>query len=184
MHRHRSILITAAAALVGAAVASCGGTSGPASRSRAATTVTGVLGTASTPLGRVLVDHGGRTVYLLTADGPGSSSCDAACLHIWPPVPAPGRAAPAPVSGIPARLGVARSSGGAVMLTAAGRPLYTFAQDTAPGQVNGQRQHKLRRHVVRRVTVRGAGHQRAVPGRQRRVRWWRRLRLLNWRTGR
>ena len=102
-----------------------------------------MLGTASTPLGRVLVDHGGRTVYLLTADGPGSSTCDAACLRIWPPVPAPGGAAPAPVGGIPARLGVARSSGGAVMLTAAGRPLYTFAQDTAPGQVNGQRQHSF-----------------------------------------
>jgi predicted lipoprotein with Yx(FWY)xxD motif len=143
MHRHRSILTTAAAALVGAALASCGGTSGHASGSSAATTVTGVLGTASTPLGRVLVDHGGRTVYLLTADGPGSSTCDAACLRIWPPVPAPGGAAPAPVGGIPARLGVARSSGGAAMLTAAGRPLYTFAQDTAPGQVNGQRQHSF-----------------------------------------
>ena len=146
MHRHRSILITAAAALAGAALASCGGSSGSpgsAGGSSAATTVTGVLGTASTPLGRVLVDHGGRTVYLLTADGPGSSSCDAACLRVWPPVPAPGGAPPAPVGGIPARLGVARSSGGAIMLTAAGRPLYTFAQDTAPGQVNGQRLHSF-----------------------------------------
>jgi predicted lipoprotein with Yx(FWY)xxD motif len=143
MHRHRSILTTAAAALVGAAVASCGGSghSGAVTTAGAATTVTGVLGTASTPLGRVLVDHGGRTVYVLTADGPGSSRCDAACLRIWPPVPAPRGAAPAPVGGIPARLGVARSSGGAVVLTAAGRPLYTFAQDTAPGQVNGQRKH-------------------------------------------
>lgn len=102
-----------------------------------ATTRGGVLGVATTSLGPVLVDSKGMTVYLLTADKPGQSSCDAQCLQFWPPVPAPAGKVPS-VAGVSAPLAVTKATSGASMLTAGGSPLYTFSMDKAPGDVNGQ----------------------------------------------
>src|SRR5689334_2714078 len=138
-HRH-SVLITLPTALLGVALVSCGGTTSPpaGSASPSTTAMAGALGTAQTTLGRVLVDHRGRTVYVLTADSPGHSTCNAACLKFWPPVAATGTTAPASVPGVAATVGVTRSTGGTTMLTAGGWPLYTFAKDTAAGQVHGQ----------------------------------------------
>lgn len=98
----------------------------------------GVLGVATTSLGPVLVDSSGLTVYLLTADTPGHSSCSAQCLQYWPLVPAPiGSGAPS-ARGVSAALSVAKATSGASMLTAGGWPLYTFAKDKVPGDVTGQ----------------------------------------------
>jgi predicted lipoprotein with Yx(FWY)xxD motif len=102
-----------------------------------ATAPTRVLGVATTSLGPVLVDHSGLTVYLLTADTPGHSSCSAMCLQYWPLVPAPAGSAPS-VAGISAALSFAKATSGASMLTAGGWPLYTFVKDKAPGDVTGQ----------------------------------------------
>lgn len=111
-------------------------TSGVASATTAPTV--GVLSVAKTSLGPVLVDRFGRTVYLLTADTPGHSSCAGPCLRVWPPVAAPaGKTVPS-VPGVGARLAVTKSKSGARMVTAAGWPLYGFAKDKAPGDVNGQ----------------------------------------------
>ena len=104
----------------------------------AATTPGGVLGVANTSLGPVLVDSKGLTVYLRTADGPGKSTCDAKCLQPWPLVPAPAGNAVPKVPGVSAALAVTKATNGASMLTAGGWPLYTFAKDKAPGDVNGQ----------------------------------------------
>jgi predicted lipoprotein with Yx(FWY)xxD motif len=98
----------------------------------------GVLGVARTALGPVLVDSKGRTVYLLTADSPGHSSCAAQCLQFWPPVSGPAGSAVPSVQGVSAALAVTKATSGASMLTAGGWPLYTFAKDMAPGEVNGQ----------------------------------------------
>ena len=140
MNHVRNVLITLPAALLGVALVSCGGTTSPpaGSASPSTTAVAGALGPAQTALGRVLVDHRGRTLYVLTADSPGHSTCNTACLEVWPPVAPRGATAPAPVPGVAAKLGVTRGTGGATMLTAAGWPLYTFAKDTAAGQVHGQ----------------------------------------------
>jgi len=101
------------------------------------TTPGGVLTVASTALGPVLVDSRGLTVYLLTADTPGHSTCPAQCLKFWPPVSGPGGAVPK-VSGVSAALAVTKTTGGASILTAGGWPLYTFAKDQASGDVLGQ----------------------------------------------
>ncbi|MEO8519090.1 MAG: hypothetical protein ABI438_07885 [Dermatophilaceae bacterium] len=98
----------------------------------------GVLGVHTTSLGPVLVDAKGMTVYLLTADTPGHSSCSGACLQYWPLVPAPAGAEVKAVKGINAPLGQAKAANGASMLTAGGWPLYTFVKDSAPGDVTGQ----------------------------------------------
>ena len=132
-------LLGAAATLL---LASACGSSTPApaagpSATRAATPG-GVLGIATTSLGPVLVDGNGLTVYLLTADTPGHSSCDATCLQFWPVVSAPAGAGAPTVQGVSAPLDVTKATNGASMMTAAGWPLYTFAQDKAPGDVSGQ----------------------------------------------
>ena len=38
------------------------------------------VGVASTPLGRILVDGSGRTLYLFEKDRPGRSLCSGACV--------------------------------------------------------------------------------------------------------
>jgi predicted lipoprotein with Yx(FWY)xxD motif len=95
----------------------------------------GVLRVATTSLGPVLVDSKGLTVYVLTADSPGHSTCSAACLAYWPPVAGP---APASIKGITAALSVTKATNGTSMVTAAGWPLYTFVKDTAPGDDTGE----------------------------------------------
>lgn len=130
-------------------LAACGTTtatsSGPASpsagsssSSSSAPSGTGaVLAVAKTSLGPVLVDARGRTVYLLTADKPGHSSCDATCLRYWPAVAAPA-SVPASLAGVTAKVASTASMTGGRLLTAGGWPLYTFVKDTKPGDVTGQ----------------------------------------------
>jgi predicted lipoprotein with Yx(FWY)xxD motif len=88
---------------------------------------------ASTSLGKVLVDGSGRTLYLLTADSPGHSTCDASCVQYWPVVK-PGPAA----KDVTATVGRTTTPGGAPIATAGGWPLYTFVQDQSPGEVTGE----------------------------------------------
>ncbi|MEU5265770.1 SCO0930 family lipoprotein [Amycolatopsis sp. NPDC021455] len=89
-------------------------------------------------LGPVLTDGAGRTLYLFTKDGrnSGKSTCDGACARKWPPVPADGRITAA--GGIDAGLlGRIRRADGSSQLTVGGWPVYTYAQDAAPGEANG-----------------------------------------------
>lgn len=133
-------LLGATAALL---LASACGASGAASPGAGANPVRaalpgGVLGVSKTALGPVLVDARGFTVYLLTADSPGHSSCSAQCLQFWPLVSAPGGTGTPAAQGVGAALGATKATSGASMLTAAGWPLYTFVKDQAPGDINGQ----------------------------------------------
>ena len=128
----------AATLLLAAACGTSTITAGAGTAPTKAPTPGGVLGVATTSLGPVLVDHSGLTVYLLTADTPGHSSCSAQCLQYWPLVPAPAGTGATSVPGISAALAVAKATSGASMLTAGGWPLYTFVKDKAPGDVTGQ----------------------------------------------
>lgn len=134
-----TFLVGAAATLLLATA--CGSTTVPPAAGTSpsgASTPGGVLSLATTSLGPVLVDSKGMTVYLLTADSPGHSSCAAQCLQLWPPVSGPAGSAVPSVPGVGAALAVTKTTSGASMLTAGGWPLYTFAKDMAPGDVNGQ----------------------------------------------
>jgi predicted lipoprotein with Yx(FWY)xxD motif len=129
-------LLGATATLVLAAA--CGtSTAAPGGGSSPAKSASGdALGVATTSLGPVLVNSKGFTVYMLTADSPGHSTCSAQCLQYWPPVPGP--AGTSSAKGINAALAVTKSTSGASMLTAAGWPLYTFVKDQAPGDITGE----------------------------------------------
>jgi predicted lipoprotein with Yx(FWY)xxD motif len=115
-----------------------GATPGAGADQATTATAGGVLSVRTTSLGPVLVDAKGLTVYLLTADTPGHSSCSTQCLQYWPPVPAPAGASVPSVGGISAALAEAKDTSGAPVLTAGGWPLYTFVKDKAPGDVAGQ----------------------------------------------
>jgi predicted lipoprotein with Yx(FWY)xxD motif len=131
-------LLGAAATLMLAAACGTSTTTSASSGAPASATPTapgGVLGVTTTSLGPVLVDGKGLTVYMLTADSPGHSTCSAACLQFWAPVTGP---APASVKGITAALSVTKATSGTSMVTAAGWPLYTFVKDSAPGAVTGE----------------------------------------------
>ena len=98
---------------------------------------TAPTGTANAgSLGTILVDQNGMTLYTLSADQPGVSTCTGGCANAWPPALVDAAtAATLPPDG---HLGtLARSDGTGLELTWDGMPLYRFVRDTAPGDVNG-----------------------------------------------
>jgi predicted lipoprotein with Yx(FWY)xxD motif len=137
-----AIIATALVALA-LAVTACGG--GP-SHTRTAFTATPASMTsrpgasvklASTPLGNVLVDAKGRTLYLFEADKGAMSQCAGACATAWPPLDTTGK--PTAGAGVDAaRLSTTERADGSIEVTYNGHPLYTYAGDTAPGQTSGQ----------------------------------------------
>jgi predicted lipoprotein with Yx(FWY)xxD motif len=87
-------------------------------------------------LGTVLVDAKGMTLYRLSGERGDKLICTTTgCLKLWHPLVASGATTP---SGGVASLGVIKRSGGVEQVTYKGEPLYTFAQDNAPGTANGQ----------------------------------------------
>jgi predicted lipoprotein with Yx(FWY)xxD motif len=89
----------------------------------------------NTKLGSILVDHRGYTVYTFSTDKRNFNSCVAIsqCMAAWPAV--------TPGHGLLAGKGVKRSLIGTItlkhgvkQLTYAGRPLYTYSQDTRPAE--------------------------------------------------
>lgn len=90
---------------------------------------------AETSLGEVLVGPEGMTLYGFTVDDPGVSNCYDACEQAWPPLDGD-----TPVSaGLDASLfSTTERDDGTSQLVIGEWPLYYFAGDAAPGDVNGQ----------------------------------------------
>jgi predicted lipoprotein with Yx(FWY)xxD motif len=91
--------------------------------------------TATTPLGKILVDAKGFTLYAFDPDGTDtvSSKCIDACANVWPALVAKkkstvGKGLKASLFGI----------GGGGQAAYNDHLLYHFANDTAAGQTNGQ----------------------------------------------
>lgn len=84
----------------------------------------------------VLVNAQGLTLYHLSAEQKGKFICTStACLGVWHPLTAQAGRTP---NGTVGSLGTVKRPDGTEQVTYRGMPLYTFAQDTAPGQTNGQ----------------------------------------------
>lgn len=85
---------------------------------------------------KILATSSRKTLYSLSAETGGKFICTKAsgCVAVWHPLLVPkGATAIGPV-----KLGTIQRPEGGRQVTYHGRPLYTFAQDTKPGQVNGQ----------------------------------------------
>ncbi len=92
--------------------------------------------TASSAVGDILVDGAGLTLYGFTQDRDGQSVCNGDCAGIWPPLWVDGADVPTGLD--PDVFSVITREDGSYQLAAGGWPLYTFANDAAPGDVNGQ----------------------------------------------
>ena len=139
---------TAATALLAAlAMAGCGdsdsdsdpggGGYGAPDETTTGATASVELTLADTDLGEVLADGEGMTLYLFTEDSGGTSTCYDDCAAAWPPLTVEDRAA---VSGglDEGLVGSIERDDGTTQVTYNGHPLYYWANDTAPGDVNGQ----------------------------------------------
>ncbi len=133
-----------AASTTTAAAADSGGY-GPAPTTAGATATTaasggaasasGAVAIADSSLGKILVDGKGMTLYMFMPDNQGPSTCVDKCLAAWPALAGPATAG----TGVDAsKLGMAARPDGTQQATYGGWPLYTFIQDAAPGDVNGQ----------------------------------------------
>jgi predicted lipoprotein with Yx(FWY)xxD motif len=87
-------------------------------------------------LGDILVDSQGRTMYLFEKDESGKSNCSGACAEEWPPVTTQG--APKAGSGVSASMiSTVKRDDGSTQVVFDGHPLYLYAGDAMPGDVNG-----------------------------------------------
>ncbi|WP_329521007.1 COG4315 family predicted lipoprotein [Spirillospora sp. NBC_01491] len=89
------------------------------------------------PLGQVLVNETGRTLYLFVADPPNQSTCSGACASIWPPATTQGPPRAAGGAQTAEITTIARSDGPR-QLVYAGHPLYYYQADTGRGDTRGQ----------------------------------------------
>jgi predicted lipoprotein with Yx(FWY)xxD motif len=86
--------------------------------------------TRDTAKGKVLVDDRGMTLYTFDKDTT-KSTCNGPCAQNWPPMPAGSNPVDAG-----AWTAVTRDDG-RKMWAYKGKPLYTYVNDKAPGDVNG-----------------------------------------------
>lgn len=84
----------------------------------------------------VLTDAHGMTLYHFTPDKGGNVTCTGQCAVIWPPALLPAGTPGSSVQ-LPGKLDVVAGPNGR-QLTYNGWPLYTYATDKAPSDVNGQ----------------------------------------------
>jgi predicted lipoprotein with Yx(FWY)xxD motif len=132
------------AAALSLAACSPGGASGPygnaapsPSKAPAPAASSTALAVRQTSLGTILTDGRGFTLYAFDADKGTMSNCSGACAAAWPPETTTGTD-PQVGSGVTQSLvGRTTRADGTTQLTYAGRPLYLFKGDSAPGSTNG-----------------------------------------------
>ena len=139
--------VFASAALLAAltlALTACGGGgdegSGTAATAAPTTTASQETGgatvaVANSKLGDILVDADGRTLYAFTKDQGDKSACSGQCATNWPALTGTATAGTGAQATL---LSTAMQADGNAQVTYDGRPLYYFAGDAKPGDVNGQ----------------------------------------------
>jgi predicted lipoprotein with Yx(FWY)xxD motif len=115
-----------------------GGSASSSSSSAGGGTSNAVLKTASSDLGKIVVDGDGRTVYVFDKDTPGSgkSVCSGDCIAKWPAVTADSDSPE--VDGVSGDVGTITRDDGTKQVTLAGMPLYLYGADSQAGDVTGQ----------------------------------------------
>jgi predicted lipoprotein with Yx(FWY)xxD motif len=128
---------TIAVALLVAVVLVLALSGGSAATTRsAASRGTDALSTRHTALGQILVDGGGRSLYLFEADKPSQSTLSRAGLKVWPAFAA--TRLPVGAGGVSAaHISLIHTNGGR-QVAYFGHPLYYFVGDQKPGDTTGQ----------------------------------------------
>ena len=140
MKFRKSVLALFAVPVLAIGLAACGGSSNSSGgSSNASSTAPAQTSSSSSTVstksvsgvGTVLVDSQGHALYMNNQDTASKQACTSACQAFWPPLKASGQPTSSD-SAIQAKLGVSNGQ-----VTFDGKPLYTFVQDTSPGQVTG-----------------------------------------------
>lgn len=96
------------------------------------------VASSSVPLGTILVDGKGRTLYLWEADTTSRSTCSGECAKEWPPMIVSGE--PVMRQGCEGRsAGYDEAQRRQQEATHKGHPLYYFADDKKAGDVGGRK---------------------------------------------
>jgi predicted lipoprotein with Yx(FWY)xxD motif len=136
---NRLVVIAVGAGALALAAAGCS-SSGSSSASSGPATASGgaaIVKATSSPLGQILVDGSGRTLYLYKPDTGTTPTCTGSCATAWPADATTGKPQE---SGLTASLlgTTTRSDDHATQVTFDGHPLYYFSGDSKSGDVNGQ----------------------------------------------
>jgi predicted lipoprotein with Yx(FWY)xxD motif len=96
----------------------------------------GAVREADSPLGKILVDAEGNTLYGFTKDTEGKPTCAGACANTWPAVIVEDGKLPAGLD--PKVFSLVTRTDGKKQLKAGKWPLYRYSGDEGPGDTNGQ----------------------------------------------
>jgi predicted lipoprotein with Yx(FWY)xxD motif len=131
----KRLLILGAALFASIAIAACGSDNPSQPASPAAGAGADTVSVKSIDgIGDVLVSSGGMALYSSDVEADGKIACTSGCTSFWKPLTADG-AMPMGAQGV-GKLGTVKRPDGSMQVTAAGKPLYTFVQDS-PGKVTG-----------------------------------------------
>lgn len=92
---------------------------------------------ANGELGDYLTDADGMTLYTFKPDEMNLSTCEAACADAWPPFTVGASGSVAAGEGVGGTLATFERSDGTLQVSYEGAPLYFFARDVVPGDING-----------------------------------------------
>lgn len=108
------------------------------STSPAAGTGTVAVNAATGPLGAYLTGPDNLALYTFKPDSPNTSTCDGGCAEAWPPFTVEAGTEFVPGDGVEGKLTTFPRPDGTLQVAYDGVPLYYFANDTTPGDTNGQ----------------------------------------------
>ena len=145
--KKKLLLAMAGSALAIVALAGCstmagssngGGTSSSPSATANAPAASNDLATANSSLGQIVVDGKGMTAYFFDKDtaNSGKSVCSGQCATLWPAITTTSDTPT--VKGVTGKVGTITGVDGGKQITINGMPIYTFANDSAAGDVKGQ----------------------------------------------
>lgn len=112
--------------------------SADASASEGTTGASYSIEVASSPLGDILTDQDGNTIYRFTPDSENTSTCSGGCAETWPPLALEDGETVSAGDGVTAEIGTMTREDGTTQVTVGGLPAYHFAADAAAGDTNGQ----------------------------------------------
>ena len=97
----------------------------------------GPMQVMKTSMGNVLADAKGMTLYTFDKDAMGKSNCNGECAEYWPPAKASASDKPA------GDLTIIKRDDGSLQWADGGKPLYTFKNDTKPGDTSGDKKNNV-----------------------------------------
>ena len=140
----KRVFLSTSMLLIALTVVACGSSYSTSTGSSSGSTSTSsapVIKTATTTVNgqsvTILTNAQGMTLYYFKPDTATTSACTGACIGNWPPLLFTSSGTPSSTNSLPGTLSVVTDANGQ-QVEYNGHPLYTFVNDTAPGQTNGE----------------------------------------------